>query len=167
MNVEGLYKVPGVKSKIQYLKKLYNHREPVNMSEFEPTVATSLLILFLRFVSENSLLSPCVLRSNEKLWCTLWWCRELPEPVLENSETISRFEQAASTKDVAQREAQLAQLTQQLPECNRTLLAWVILHLDHVTVRVRSKQSARSIKCLPNKAENKFMQYVIIFITSK
>lgn len=59
--------------------------------------------------------------------------------MLENSETISRFEQAASTKDVAQREAQLAQLTQQLPDCNRTLLAWVILHLDHVTVRVRSK----------------------------
>jgi len=53
MNVEGLYKIPGVKSKIQYLKKLYNHREPVNISEFEPTVATSLLILFLRFVSMN------------------------------------------------------------------------------------------------------------------
>lgn len=53
MNVEGLYKVPGVKSKVQYLKKLYNHREPVNLSEFEPTVATSLLILFLRFVLHN------------------------------------------------------------------------------------------------------------------
>lgn len=56
--------------------------------------------------------------------------------MLESSETISRFEQAASTKDVAQREAQLAQLTQQLPECNRVLLAWVTLHLDHVTARV-------------------------------
>ncbi|KAL6446550.1 hypothetical protein ACFW04_001232 [Cataglyphis niger] len=119
MNVEGLYKVPGVKSKVQYLKKLYNQREPVNISEFEPTVATSLLILFLR---------------------------ELPEPVLENSETISRFEQAASTKDVAQREAQLAQLTQQLPECNRILLAWVILHLDHVTVREKTtKMNAQTI----------------------
>ncbi|XP_070155025.1 ralA-binding protein 1 [Polyergus mexicanus] len=119
MNVEGLYKVPGVKSKVQYLKKLYNHREPVNISEFEPTVATSLLILFLR---------------------------ELPEPVLENSETISRFEQAASTKDVAQREAQLAQLTQQLPECNRILLAWVTLHLDHVTMREKTtKMNAQTI----------------------
>ncbi|XP_029171449.1 ralA-binding protein 1 [Nylanderia fulva] len=119
MNVEGLYKVPGVKSKVQYLKKLYNHREPVNISEFEPTVATSLLILFLR---------------------------ELPESVLENSETISRFEQAASTKDVAQREAQLAQLMQQLPECNRILLAWVILHLDHVTVREKTtKMNAQTI----------------------
>ncbi|XP_012533580.1 ralA-binding protein 1 [Monomorium pharaonis] len=119
MNVEGLYKVPGVKSKVQHLKKLYNNREPVNISEFEPTVATSLLILFLR---------------------------ELPEPVLENSETISRFEQAASTKDVAQREAQLVQLTQQLPECNRILLAWVILHLDNVTAREKTtKMNAQTI----------------------
>ncbi|XP_043247809.1 ralA-binding protein 1 [Colletes gigas] len=119
MNIEGLYKVPGVKSKVQCLKKLYNNREPVNISEFEPTVATSLLILFLR---------------------------ELPEPVLENSETISRFEQAASTKDVAQREAQLIQLTQQLPECNRVLLAWVILHLDHVTAREKTtKMNAQTV----------------------
>ncbi|XP_011690525.1 PREDICTED: ralA-binding protein 1 isoform X2 [Wasmannia auropunctata] len=119
MNVEGLYKVPGVKSKVQHLKKLYNNREPVNISEFEPTVATSLLILFLR---------------------------DLPESVLENSETISRFEQAASTKDVAQREAQLAQLTQQLPECNRILLAWVTLHLDNVTTREKTtKMNAQTI----------------------
>ncbi|XP_011860711.1 PREDICTED: ralA-binding protein 1 [Vollenhovia emeryi] len=119
MNVEGLYKVPGVKSKVQHLKKLYNNREPVNISEFEPTVATSLLILFLR---------------------------ELPESVLENSETISRFEQAASTKDVAQREAQMAQLAQQLPECNRILLAWVTLHLDNVTAREKTtKMNAQTI----------------------
>lgn len=57
MNVEGLYKVPGVKSKVQHLKKLYNHRETVNISDFEPTVATSLLILFLRFVF-SAVLSP-------------------------------------------------------------------------------------------------------------
>lgn len=60
----------------------------------------------------------------------------MPEPVLENSETISRFEQAASTKEIAQRESQLLQLTHQLPKCNRTLLAWVTLHLDHVAARV-------------------------------
>ncbi|XP_012287715.1 ralA-binding protein 1 [Orussus abietinus] len=119
MNVEGLYKVSGVKSKVQALKKLYHQRESVNMSEFEPTVATSLLILFLR---------------------------ELPEPVLENSELTSRFEQAASTKEVAQREAQLIRLTQQLPECNQVLLAWVILHLDHVTTCEKStKMNAQTI----------------------
>lgn len=63
--------------------------------------------------------------------------RELPEPVLESSELISRFEQAASTKELAQRESQLTDLAnQQLADCNRVLLAWIILHLDHVTVCV-------------------------------
>ncbi|XP_014598244.1 PREDICTED: ralA-binding protein 1 [Polistes canadensis] len=119
MNIECLYKIPGVKSKIQNLKKLYNQREVVNIAEFEPTVATSLLVLFLR---------------------------ELPEPVLENSEMISRFEQAASTKEIAQRESQLFQLTQQLPKCNRTLLAWVTLHLDHVAAREKTtKMNAQTI----------------------
>lgn len=63
--------------------------------------------------------------------------RELPEPVLESSELISRFEQAASTKELAQRESQLADLANQhLADCNRVLLAWVTLHLDHVTACV-------------------------------
>lgn len=48
MTTEGLYRVPGVKSKVQHFKKLYNQRDNVNTAEFEPTVATSLLILFFR-----------------------------------------------------------------------------------------------------------------------
>ncbi|KAH0554597.1 ralA-binding protein 1 [Cotesia glomerata] len=119
MTTEGLYKVPGVKSKVQHFKKLYNQRESVNTAEFEPTVAASLLVLFFR---------------------------ELPEAVLESSETISRFEQAASTKEVSTRESQLTQLVQQLPECNRVLLGWVTCHLDHVTAREKTtKMNAQSI----------------------
>ena len=48
MSVEGIYKVPAVKSKVQHLKKMYNQREAVNIADFEPTVAASLLTLFLR-----------------------------------------------------------------------------------------------------------------------
>lgn len=119
MLTDNLYKIPGVKSKVQNLKKLYNQREQVTQSEFEPTIATSLLILFFR---------------------------ELPEPVLENSETISKFEQAASTKDVAQRESQLQQLVNQLPECNKILLGWITLHLDHITTREKTtKMNAQTI----------------------
>ncbi|KAG8040216.1 hypothetical protein G9C98_000786 [Cotesia typhae] len=119
MTTEGLYKFPGVKSKVQHFKKLYNQRESVNTAEFEPTVAASLLVLFFR---------------------------ELPEAVLESSETISRFEQAASTKEVSTRESQLTQLVQQLPECNRVLLGWVTCHLDHVTAREKTtKMNAQSI----------------------
>ncbi|CAB0040157.1 unnamed protein product [Trichogramma brassicae] len=120
MSVEGLYKVPGNKSKVQHLKKLYNQREPVNLSEFEPTVATSLLLYFIK---------------------------ELPEPVLESTELISRFEQAASAKEVAARESQLVELaSQQLSECNRVLLAWITLHLDHVTACEKTtKMNAQTI----------------------
>ncbi|XP_058794157.1 ralA-binding protein 1 isoform X2 [Phymastichus coffea] len=120
MSTEGLYKIPGNKSKVQHLKKLYNQRETINMSEFEPTVATSLLLLFIK---------------------------ELPEPVLESSELISRFEQAASTKELAQRECQLAELaSQQLAECNRVLLAWITLHLDHVTACEKTtKMNAQTV----------------------
>lgn len=72
--------------------------------------------------------------------------RELPEPVLESSEMISKFEQAASAKEVAQREIQLAQLVCQLPDCNRVLLAWVTLHLDHVaTCEKTTRMNAQSI----------------------
>ncbi|KAF7991415.1 hypothetical protein HCN44_002977 [Aphidius gifuensis] len=111
MTSENLYKVPGVKSKIQNLKKLYNQREPVKHTEFEPTTATSLLILFFR---------------------------ELPEPILKNSDTITKFEQAASTKDLSQREQQLQILVNQLPECNRILLGWFTLHLDNITIREKT-----------------------------
>ncbi|KAJ8687283.1 hypothetical protein QAD02_023077 [Eretmocerus hayati] len=120
MSVEGLYKVAGNKSKVQHLKKVYNQRESVNMSDFEPTVATSLLLLFIK---------------------------ELPEPVLESSELISRFEQAASAKELAQRECQLAELiNKQLSVCNRELLAWITLHLDHViTCEKTTKMNAQTI----------------------
>ncbi|XP_046489137.1 ralA-binding protein 1 isoform X1 [Neodiprion pinetum] len=119
MTVDGLYKVSAVKSKVQHLRKLYNQREVVDMSEFDPMVATSLLILFLR---------------------------ELPEPILENGEVVSRFEQAASLKEVALRETQLIDLISQLPKCNKTLLAWVILHLDHLTAHEKTtKMNAQSI----------------------
>ncbi|XP_063980020.1 ralA-binding protein 1 [Diachasmimorpha longicaudata] len=119
MTTEGLYKIPGVKSKVQNFKKLYNQRESVNGLDFEPAIAASLLVLFLK---------------------------ELPEPVLENSGVISRFEQAASTKEVAQRESQLSHLVKQLPECNRVLLAWITLHLDHITAREKTtKMNAQTI----------------------
>lgn len=52
ISVEGIYKIPAVKSKVQNLKKMYNQREAVNIADFEPTVAASLLTLFLRLVNE-------------------------------------------------------------------------------------------------------------------
>lgn len=46
--IEGVYKVSGTKSKVVCLKKMYNHREHVDLSEYEIPTVTSLLKMFLR-----------------------------------------------------------------------------------------------------------------------
>ncbi|XP_050433697.1 ralA-binding protein 1 [Adelges cooleyi] len=69
---DGVYKVPGVKSKVQNLKVQYNKRQPVNLSEYDLAVVTSLLKQYLR---------------------------ELPDPILTSS-LLSKFEDSAETKNV-------------------------------------------------------------------
>lgn len=49
--MEGIYKVSGIKSKVQHLRRLYNLREAVQLSDFELPVVTSLLKQFLRLPS--------------------------------------------------------------------------------------------------------------------
>ena len=65
---EGIYRISGVKSKIQVLKDHYNQGLPVNLHEHEPNNVASLLKQFLR---------------------------ELPEPVL-TTDLMPKFEQASS-----------------------------------------------------------------------
>ena len=48
MSVEGLYKATGDKSKVQRLKKMYNQRANVDMSGLDPSIAASLLLLFIK-----------------------------------------------------------------------------------------------------------------------
>lgn len=48
LSMDGLYKVLGMKSKVQSLRKMYNAREPVSMGENDVIVATCLLKMFLR-----------------------------------------------------------------------------------------------------------------------
>lgn len=50
ITMEGLYKVSGTKSKVAHLRKMYNNREYVDLSEYEVPTVTSLLKMFLRYV---------------------------------------------------------------------------------------------------------------------
>ena len=68
LTCEGIYRISGVKSKIQALKECYNRGTPVYLHDYEPNVIASLLKLYLR---------------------------ELPEPVL-TTELMPKFEQASS-----------------------------------------------------------------------
>ena len=75
--MEGIYKVSGIKSKVQHLRRMYNIREAVQLSDFELPVITSLLKQFLR------LLSLIILVGSEK--------REWTFPKLQQIDLISYF----------------------------------------------------------------------------
>ncbi len=68
LNCEGIYRISGVKSKIQALKDAYNKGVHVYLHEYEPNIVASLLKQYLR---------------------------DLPEPVL-TAELMPKFEQASS-----------------------------------------------------------------------
>ena len=68
LSCEGIYRISGVKSKVQSLKDAYNKGIHVYLQEYEPNVVAGLLKQFLR---------------------------DLPEPVLTH-ELLPKFEQASS-----------------------------------------------------------------------
>ena len=68
LSCEGIYRISGVKSKVQQLKEAYNYGVPVYLHEHEPSIVASLLKQYLR---------------------------ELPEPVL-TAELMPKFDQASS-----------------------------------------------------------------------
>lgn len=118
LTMDGLYKITGVKSKVQSLRKSYNLREPVALGDGDVPVATCLLRTFLR---------------------------ELPEPILTN-DLLTRFEEAGAIMEVGAREIELQNLLKQLPHYNRILLAWLIIHFDTVTLHEKhNKLNAQSI----------------------
>lgn len=53
ITAEGIYKISGVKSRVQYVYALYNKRKTVYESDFDLTIATSLLKQFLRYLNQR------------------------------------------------------------------------------------------------------------------
>lgn len=101
---ENIYKVLGVKSKVQQLRRSYNKREAVKLSDYDLQTVTSLLKTFLR---------------------------ELPDPLLTN-ELASKFEDVACLKELAAREQELGSLLPQIPPCNMLCLSWLMQHFQNV-----------------------------------
>ncbi|KAL3887084.1 hypothetical protein ACJMK2_027040 [Sinanodonta woodiana] len=109
---EGIYRISGVKSKVQHLKECYNRGEPVYLEEHEPNIVASLLKLFLR---------------------------DLPEPVLTNA-LMPKFEEASTIKSEKKRVEAFHKLIHELPVCNRLLLSWMIVHMTHVIEKQRENK---------------------------
>jgi len=104
LSCEGIYRISGVKSKVQHLKDAYNRQEDVHLYEQEPSVVSSLLKQFLR---------------------------DVPEPVLTHA-LMAKFEEASVIKNKAARVSTFQRLVSEMPVCNRLLLSWVIVHMNHV-----------------------------------
>ncbi|KAH9512836.1 hypothetical protein Btru_036716 [Bulinus truncatus] len=101
---EGIYRISGVKSKVQHLKDCYNRQQPVHLFEHEPNIVASLLKQFLR---------------------------DLPEPVLTTA-LMPKFEEASTFKNNKKKVESFTKLISELPTCNRLLLSWMIVHMTHV-----------------------------------
>ncbi|XP_048748705.1 ralA-binding protein 1-like isoform X2 [Ostrea edulis] len=118
LSCEGIYRISGVKSKIQALKDCYNRRAPVYLEEHEPNIIASLLKQFLR---------------------------ELPEPVLTKN-LMSKFEEASVVRGEIARCEAFRRLINELPSCNRQLLSWMIVHMTHVIQREKeNKMSLQNV----------------------
>lgn len=118
---EQIYKVEPVKTRLQHYKRLYNNRESQGTDDMDIPTACGLLKLFLK---------------------------ELPEPIL-TTDLIARFEEVSSHPQVTQQEKELKGLLQQLPNCNKTLLSWILLHFDSVIQNEKqNKMNAQSLAML-------------------
>lgn len=113
---EGIYKSPepAKETKLQQLKKLYNNRESNGLQDLDTVTAAALLKLYLR---------------------------ELPEPIL-TTDLLTQFEEVSANSDVQEQEAQLQDLVDQLPPANRTLLKWMLFHLDAVAENTNAQSLA-------------------------
>lgn len=117
---EQIYKMEGVKTRLQNLKKSYNNRESRG-EEFDVPTACSLLKAYLQ---------------------------DLQEPIL-TTELTTRFEEASALPDVNKQAEELEALIEQLPNCNQILLSWLFRHFsDVINHEKTNKLNAQSLAVL-------------------
>lgn len=118
MKCEGVYRVSGIKSKVDELKAAYDREESPNLEDYEPNTVASLLKQYLR---------------------------DLPENLL-TKELMPRFEEACGKATEMEKVQEFQRLLRELPECNHLLLSWLIVHLDHVIAKeLETKMNIQNI----------------------
>lgn len=115
ISFEGVYKISGTKTRVTQIKKMYNHRENVKLSDYDVPTATSLLKMFLR---------------------------DLPEPIFTN-DLLIRFEEAGAILNFNTREKHLKILVENLPPLNKLLLSWLIVHLHNVSINEKQNKMSK------------------------
>nr|Q62796.3 RecName: Full=RalA-binding protein 1; Short=RalBP1; AltName: Full=Cytocentrin; AltName: Full=Dinitrophenyl S-glutathione ATPase; Short=DNP-SG ATPase; AltName: Full=Ral-interacting protein 1 [Rattus norvegicus]AAA80654.1 RalBP1 [Rattus norvegicus] len=118
MKCEGIYRVSGIKSKVDELKAAYDREESPNLEEYEPNTVASLLKQYLR---------------------------DLPENLL-TKELMPRFEEACGRTTEVEKVQEFQRLLRELPEYNHLLLSWLIVHMDHVIAKeLETKMNIQNI----------------------
>lgn len=115
LTMEGIYRMSGIKAKIDELVRVYNAEGSPNLTQYEPHTIACLLKMYLR---------------------------DLPEHVLTEQYRM-KFEEAASGPDKIRATRSILEA---LPDCNRTLISWLVIHLCHIIEHEReSKMTIQSI----------------------
>lgn len=118
MKCEGIYRVSGIKSKVDELKAAYDREESPNLEEYEPNTVASLLKQYLR---------------------------DLPENLL-TKELTPRFEEACGRTTEMEKVQEFQRLLKELPECNHLLISWLIVHMDHIIAKeLETKMNIQNI----------------------
>ncbi|XP_027144751.1 ralA-binding protein 1 [Larimichthys crocea] len=123
MKCEGIYRVSGMKSKVDELKAAYDREECPCLEEYDPHTVASLLKQYLR---------------------------ELPENLL-GRDLVQRFEDACGRQVEAEKVSEFQRLLAEVPSESRLILSWLVTHMDHVIVReADTKMNIQNISIVLN-----------------
>uniref|UniRef100_A0A8C9DTC3 RalA-binding protein 1 n=1 Tax=Prolemur simus TaxID=1328070 RepID=A0A8C9DTC3_PROSS len=138
MKCEGIYRVSGIKSKVDELKAAYDREESTNLEEYEPNTVASLLKQYLR---------------------------DLPENLL-TKELMPRFEEACGRTSESEKVQEFQRLLQELPECNYLLISWLIVHMDHVIAKeLETKMNIQNISIVLSPTVQISNRVLYVFFT--
>ncbi|KAM9720353.1 ralA-binding protein 1 [Menidia menidia] len=138
MKCEGIYRVSGMKSKVDELKAAYDREECPCLEEYDPHTVASLLKQYLR---------------------------ELPENLL-GRDMAQRFEDACGRQVEAEKVTEFHRLLAEVPPESRLLLSWLVTHMDHVIAReADTKMNIQNISIVLNPTIQIGNRVLYIFFT--
>ncbi|CAL9689362.1 unnamed protein product [Knipowitschia caucasica] len=130
MKCEGIYRVSGMKSKVDELKAAYDREECPCLEEYDPHTVASLLKQYLR---------------------------ELPENLL-GRDLGQRFEDACGRSLEAEKVAEFQRLLSEVCPGSFLLLSWLITHMDNVIAReADTKMNIQNISIVLNPTIQEFL----------
>ncbi|XP_065062733.1 ralA-binding protein 1-like isoform X2 [Rhopilema esculentum] len=141
LDQEGLYRVSGVKSKIDELKTLFDHGTKIDFDaeDLDPNIVAGLLKQYLRELPENLL-------------------TQTLQPV---------FDAIVGLRDEREQVEKMKYLLGELPRPNYTLLSWLFVHLDHVMKNsAQTKMSIQSISIVFSPTMNISHGVLYIILTN-